>query len=232
MSVTKRSRPRRLRAALLAELALCALLGSAHAAEGSVPIDNGDFENGFTGWQVEPTEIAVGAANAFASATIKDGTFPGSKHPVTLMLFADASGASGPSSSQAGIRLRHPGIVAGRFLDFRTGGGWGIGTFGGALLKHRAEVVVRGTGPAAGRVAAFFVGGNESNTGAPCSSGFFADFGILPMGRSLDLAPHGFQAGDPVEIEFYWEAVVVAEDPCQQAEIIGTLFFDDFAFRN
>lgn len=233
MSVPTRSRPRRLRARLLAHAAFCALLVSARPAPEIRPLQNGDFENGLAGWLVEPTQTAVGSASAAATASVGDsGSFIGTVHPLALTIFAAAEGSSGPSTAHAGMRLRQPGLVAGRFLDFQAGGGWGIGSFGGASLKHRAAVVVRGTGPAQGLEAAFVLGRNESLAGAPCSTGFFADFGAFPMKRSIDLAAAGFHIGDPVEIEIAWQAQVRADEPCQQAEIIGTLYFDDLAFRN
>ena len=73
---------------------------------------------------------------------------------------------------------------------------------------------------------------SESDWPMTHSMGFFADFGAFPMKRTIDLAAQGFHVGDPVEIEIGWQAQVRAEEPCQQAEIIGTLYFDDLAFRN
>lgn len=233
MSAPARSHPRRFRASLPAQVALCALLASAGVTPASPTIENGGFEHGFAGWRVEETKMAVGEAIARAQVTLQDVFGPGSGQYVGFTIANSAAGTSGGSSSITGLSMRHRGIVSARFLDFEAFGFWTFTAFGEVFITNCAEVVVRGKGPAAGKEASFALIASEFHPINKCGAGIVADFAVFPGTRTIDLLAGGFQLGDPMEIEVRWDARVAANGAsCNQADLDGGISFDDFVLRN
>ena len=234
MNAPVRSRPQRLRVTRFLQVALCALLASAGGV-GPVPftIENGGFEHGLAGWKTEETNVAVGDAVARAQLTLSDVFGPGTGQYVAFTIVNNASGTPGGSSATTGLSLRHTGIVAARFIDFEAFGFWSFIAFGEVGIRNFAEVIVRGTGSAAGKVATFQLITTELVTDNPCGAGIVADFAVFPGTRSIDLFDAGFQLGDRMELEVKWDAKVSAEvSKCNQVDLSGGISFDDFAFRN
>ena len=218
--------------ATLALLGLWPMLVSVQSVSTRSSFDNGDFEQGFAGWKLEPTTATFGTSSAFADASIAvrpddDGT----NNVAVLRIVSSAQAPFITGTSYARMSLKRSGLLTGNFLDFQTSAIFSTSFTGPADLEYRGEVVVRGTGRAAGLEASLVLLADSFTGAFPCPASLSGDGEIQFGRRSIDLAANGFRLGDRVEVEVSWEGMVTA-NVCEDGDISGDFVFDNFRFRN
>ncbi len=202
-------------------------------------IPNGSFNSGFDRWELERCLGGFGTYEADVGATIQDlSSIPGwDANAACLNTFASAEwDCHKPSGSagQAQVSLVTKTKVTGRYLKFKTGGGFFFTLFDRGHVSYAAHVVV--TNRHGATVKCPILRG-DFRADMECEQGLIAD-GYIPFETVCcdlfnTISPSnepGIQMGDLVEIRVVFSAAAYATDDCDFANFGGVLYVDKFQF--
>lgn len=217
--------------AVIATLALLGLTSAAVVARG---FENGGFDEGLAGWQVESARKAIGLATADAQL----GTEPFRDSDalarlqvgVTAGTFDPIEGPGGASVALARLRQDISDIPSTALTFDWTAGYWGT-LSGRGMLTYQARLIVERTTPSLRHEYDLL---ERRSLGGYDSCGAAMVFDARPIERSFytDLSQVGFKPGDDIRVTVEIRAQARALRSCDFAAYGCVLWVDQFALRS
>ena len=214
-------------------LATLALLGLTSAAFVVGGFQNGDFDQGLSGWRAQSARQVTGIGVAQAELGI--GTFDDADPLASLRVYASAGTLdmrAGPDNAALTLaRLRQDvADIPGTGLSFEWIP-WLTGTvFAQGVVTYEARLIVeRATPPL---VQEFdLLERSTFRVDGPCGGGAVFDGRPTPRTFHADLRAAGFAPGDDIRVTVEIQAQAGAASSCDFASFQGGLLVDRFALR-